>query len=356
MSALREALAAAVEAQETPAPTDTPQAADAATPSPAPSPAPTPAPSSDDRVRDDSGRFVKALGGAPATRPAPAPAAAPIEPPDLPKYPSTWKPTLAAQWAALPPEVREEVLRRESDYAKGVSTYKKEWDNAAPILEALAPYQPMLSQNGVAPAQWIASLAEAQRTLAYGTPEQKLSMLRTVAQQYQIPLQNLFTQTAQGWQFNEQAMAPRPLGADDIRKLVQEESLNTWANSESKAFSEARDASGNPLHPHFDEVRGTMIGLLQSGLANDLPGAYAAALRLPAHSVLHDADLKSQADTRAREEATQRAAAALAAKGRAVGVKGGTPPAAAAASDKPKGLRAQLEAATDDVLGAGARV
>lgn len=372
MSSLRDALTSALDAHTAAdAPLDTTQAPDAATPGadsqPSPAPAslsPVAAPAAaepDGRARDTDGRFVRALGGAPATRPpvaaptaAPAAAAAPVV--EFPKLPSTWKRELADHWPKLDRAVAEEILRREADYAKGVSTYKKEWDNAAPILEALAPYQPMLQQSGIAPAQWIGSLAEAQKVLAFGSPEQKLAMLRNVAQQYAIPLQNMFTQTQQGgWAFNEQAMTPRPLGTDDIRRLVQEESLNTWAHSATKEFSEARDAAGNPLHPHFGEVRGTMTGLLQAGLATDLKGAYSAALRMPAHSALFDADQKSLADARARDDAAARTAAAVAARARTVSVKGTTPPPATSGSAT-KGLRAQLTEAFDDAVGQGARV
>lgn len=47
-----------------------------------------------------------------------------------------------------------------------------------------------------------------------------------------------------------------------------------------QSFANETDASGNPLHPHFEQLRESMTKLVQGGLATDLPSAYEIACKL----------------------------------------------------------------------------
>ena len=70
-------------------------------------------------------------------------------------------------------KLQEYIMQREQDYAKGVSTYKSQWDQAAPIYEAMQPFIPILQEHNIQPQQWIQNLGRAHQVLAMGSPEQK---------------------------------------------------------------------------------------------------------------------------------------------------------------------------------------
>ena len=75
-----------------------------------------------------------------------------------------------------------------------------------------------------------------------------------------------------------------------------------------ESFATAADASGNPAHPYFEYVHGTMAGLINAGQARDLDDAYAKALKL------HDDIVQQDSGAREAQEAARKAAAAKKAK------------------------------------------
>jgi hypothetical protein len=251
-----------------------------------------------------------------------------------PPRPSTWKKDIAERfWDQMDPDLADYLNLREQQYAQGVSTYKQEWERVKPISEALSPYLPLLQQHGVDPAQWISSLAEAQRTLAFGSPEQKAAMFQRLAMEYGVPL-------GEGGDSNVSAF---------VRELQQLKSQwNHFQTAQQRAAEEgtrAEIAKWSDGKPHFAKVRETMAQLLEASVANDLDDAYDKAIRL------HDdifSEVQQERARAAEEERRQRAAQTVAqARANAVSVKGATPSSPGKAAPA-KGLRAQLEAAAEE--------
>lgn len=300
----------------------------------------------EERARDETGKFVeKPKEATPKEVAAPAPA---IPEAPKPKYPSTWKKGLEPHFEKLPAEVIAEIQRREGDYAKGVSTYKQEWDRAKPLLEAIAPYEAELRQYGIAPEQHVARLFGAHKMLALGTPEQKLSMFARLAQDYQVPLERMFTRGQDGQvyfnapQVQQQAPAPQPaMSESQIAEIVQKQL--TAKSTESEIASMAADTA---TYPHFEEVRETMAGILQAGLADDLKGAYQAALRIPKHASLFEAEQTAHRQAEEQKKAEEKRKAAEVARRNVVSPKTSTPTSASTATNA-KGLRATIEAAVE---------
>lgn len=345
------------------APATTP--APAASPSEA-APAPSePATATSERPRDEQGRFVEKAAAKPAEAKAPAAAPLPAEAPPvlqpIPR-PSSWGKEMWPVWEKLSKgealsgqearKLAEYNAKREGDYAKGVSTYKAEFDNAKPLVEALQPHMDSIKQMGIQPAQFVSNLANAHNALSRGSPDQKLSMLMKLAQDYQIPVQNLFVRGQDGQvYFNPQVQPyqaqpqqrPAPQ-AQDVAQLVREEVANFTSQQAIQQFAEARDAQGNPLRPHFETVKADMALLLDAGKAQDLEDAYRKALRMNDELWQAEQDAKTKADEAARVARQQQAVAA--AKASNVSPKSATP-AAKTTNGGAKGLRAQLEDAFD---------
>jgi ribosomal protein L9 len=303
-----------------------------------------------ERLRDEKGRFVAGESGKPAEgaklEPKQPEQVQTQEPKARPARPSSWKKEYWDHWEKLDPALADYLHQREQEYAKGVSTYKTEWDNAKPLMDAVAPFLPELQQRNIPPAQWIQTLGTAHRTLALGAPQDKLAMFQQLARDYGIPAQ-LAVQDGQGnWQLlaQPQRQYQQQQQTPDVRKLVQEMFQEQFTQQEIQRF-----AANTEKYPHYEQVRGTMAGLLQSGLAENLEDAYDAALRHPKHSDIYDAMQKQQRDAdekRQREEAARKAKEA---KANAVSVRTSTP-SGAAGQKEAKGLRAQLENAFDSTV------
>lgn len=298
------------------------------------------------RSRDEHGRLLpgkpEKLVEKPLTPAAVAPAASP-KPKTQP--PSSWKKDHWEAWdklAAENPQLADYLNQREGEFAKGVSTYKQEYETVKPLADAMQPLLPILQQHGIQPAQWITNMGQAHHSLVFGTPQQKLQMFQKLAQDYGVPLAALYDQQAQQQFLMQQTIQPQAQ-QPDVKALVQEQLTEVFAKQDLTQFQAAKDASGNPLYPHYEAVRNTMAQLLESGAAQDLKSAYDKAIRLD--------DNIWEAEQTAKQAAAQQAAQTAQtkqvtkAKGAAVSPKTSTPGAGAAQTTK--GIRAAVESAVE---------
>lgn len=321
------------------------------------------------RERDDQGRLLpgtsKKAPDAPKGDIATTPAAATDAPQRAPlkvrgrdiqwwDKPSTWKPDLSKEWDALPDAIKQNFHIRESDFANGISTYKSQWDQAKPLLDALAPHQQMLEQYGIEPAKQIDRYLRIHQQLALGSPQDKIAVVAQIMRDYKIPAEQLFVQGQDGrLYFNQNLQQPQQpqaqtqgLSPDQVREMVSAELSQHATQSEVKNFSEMKGDDGNPRFPHFWTVKDTMAGLLQTGLANDLGEAYEVAMKMPQHSdIATQIQQQDEAKRQAEDKAISQAKVSRARQAN-VSVRTQTPNAASL-SDKPKGLRSQLESAFD---------
>ena len=312
-----------------------------------------------ERKREEDGKFaketprerairlghIKPAAAKPATPAAPAAAAQqqPAEPaaPKVP-MPKSWAKEKQADWDAMTPSQQAYIKERDDHYFKGVSTYKQEWENAKPLLDAVAPFLPTLQQAGIRPDVWITNLGRAHYTLATGSGQSKLQMFAKLAQDYGVPLQALYDQNAaqQFVQSSLQQPAPRQAQApQDLEAVVQRKLDERDAQAKFAEFQ--RDIETK--YPHYETVRDDMALLIQAGKAKDYPSAYAMAVRLHDDLFAAEQEAKTKAAEAARQE--QARAAVAAAKGNAVSVKSATP--AGGAAKTPTTRREALEAAYD---------
>ena len=302
------------------------------------------------RQRDEKGKL---LPGKPENKgfvkqePEGAVAAAPQPAVTRPPRPSSWKKDYWDHWDKIDPKLAEYLHQRENEFAKGVSTYKQEWDQVRPIAEAMAQFQPLLQQHNIKPEQWISNLGNAHKILATGQPEQKLSAAMKLFQDYKIPIEQLFVQGQDGKIYfnpqvqNYQAQAPQP----DFEKLIDQKLLEKETFREIQDFAAATDDKGSLKHPHFDALKQTIHGLLQADLAKDLTDAYNIALKHPRHADLYAQLQEQEQRAELERKAAEQAKVVARARTNAVSVKGSTPSTPTAG--KPKDRREALEAAWD---------
>lgn len=303
-----------------------------------------------ERLRDEKGRFTpKADAQADKTAKPEAKADAKVDAPVVakarPQRPSSWKKDMWPHWENIDPGLAEYLAQREQEYAKGVSTYKNEWENAKPLIEAMAPFQPILQQYGIKPQEWITNLGRAHQMLALGTPQQKLQMFSRLAQDYQVSLNDLFVRDEKGQvylnpQLQQQQHQPQQAARnpEDVRQIVQEMLAEQYTQREIQDFSKDRE--------HFETVRGTMAGLLQSGLAEDLNEAYEAAIRHPRHADIFESLQQQQRQQDEKKRAADAKKRVNEARAKTISPKTATPSGIVAGGGK-KGLRDQISESFD---------
>lgn len=301
---LRDELGAAIDGA-------TNETAEVVTPAPAAEPAGDPAQPAEpaaeapsgDRPRDASGRFVPKSEEPAKTdaqpEPVPSPEAAkpaegqPQAQPlavDLP--PSTWTAAAKAEYAKLPEVIRGEIKKREADFQKGITQYKTAAEFGSRMDNVIRPYIQTIQQAGGQPDQVVKNLLHTAYTLRTGTPQQKQQLLLQVAQEYGIPLgqpqapeagtgidQTAIAQTVQQLLQPHLQQFQQFQGQFQTVQQQREQAEQQKLASQIEAFRNAADEKGQPKHVYFDNVRGTMAALIDSGDAQSLEDAYVMACR-----------------------------------------------------------------------------
>lgn len=295
------------------------------------------------RARDEKGRLLPGPAVKAEEKPLEAVVAAPVV--QRPPRPSSWKKDYWDHWEKLDPKLAEYINQREGEYAKGVSTYKTEYDKAKPFLDAVAPFQGELQQLGIDPAQQIQRYFQIHKTFAHGSPQEKLNTFARLAQEYGVPIQEMFVQGQDGrlyinQQFQAQQAAPQSAQQPDVRKLVQEAMTEQSMQQQIAAMK-----SDSEKYPHFETVRNDMAGLLQAGLAQDLETAYSKALRMHDDLFAAQQEATRKADEAARLDAQRKATDA--ARRNNVSPRSATPAGQAKGAAKGS-VRGAVEAAWDE--------
>jgi hypothetical protein len=285
------------------------------------------------RTRDEAGRFTaaelaqqaadKAANPAAEITPAPAPEKRP---------PSSWKKEAAAEFDKLPPHVQDEVLRRETDFHKGIEGFKQHADLGRSMERAIQPYMQTIQQLGVAPDQAVGALLRADAMLRNPDPAQRAQYFASLAQQYgidmgqaaQIPQPDLYT-------FQLEQRLQQIQQQQESFQQSQQEQQRQSLNSELQAFAATAE--------HFEAVKEDMAALLQAGRATDLKDAYDKAVY--ANPQTRQTLLEQQRSEALKQ--AQSAALANRAKAASVSVRGSSPASGSGAA--PTNLRAALESA-----------
>jgi hypothetical protein len=200
--------------------------------------------------------------------------------------PSTWKKEYVQIWDKM--EAGEQISKedftkfaeyanqRESEYKKGVSTYKGEVDRMKGYEEAIAPFAPELQRRGIEPAKYIQNLARADQILTHAPYEQKVQLFQRLAADYGIQL-NGNGQAQQLDPYTQQLMNQLNMVNQEVSSIkgrfAQEENQRLMNEIE-------RVRSDVEKYPHFDVVREEMAQLLELGKAQDLETAYKKAVRM----------------------------------------------------------------------------
>jgi hypothetical protein len=239
------------------------------------------------------------------------------EPQEKVTRPSTWKKEYVQIWEKM--EAGEQISKedftkfaeyanqRESEYKKGVSTYKAEADRAKSYENAIAPYANDLQRRGIQPTQYIENLVRAEQILSNAPYDQKVQVFQKLASDYGIQLNG--GQVAQLDPYTQQLMNQLNMVNQEVSSIkgrfAQEE--NQRLMNEIQKYQ-----SDTANYPHFDVVREEMAQLLELGKAQDLETAYKKAVRMndDVWSLEQDRLLKDAKQAAIKAQQVQKAKAA----------------------------------------------
>ena len=242
----------------------------------------------------------KQFAGKPAD---PAPPAPPAPPADIPGAPNSWGGGAKGHWAALPQEVRDEVLRREDAFNKGFSGQGEKLraaeDAAAHIGGVLRPFEDYIKANGGL-SQALTGLLETGRAVTTGAPAQRAAAVADVLARSGIGVRGLtefleanpsvLEGVQQGRPVN-QPQQPVGLTAQDVQKAVQE----AMAGQQRKQVEDATLAkmrefeAGKP--EHFHAVKEAMFDAITAAVG---------AGRVPDVKAIYEQAIWGNADIRAK--------------------------------------------------------
>lgn len=337
------------------------------------------------RPRDNLGRFSKPgeqssqdpapqddkTNAPPAATPSPAPQGSSSE------APQHWSAEDKATFAKLPKEGQDFLLKRHSEMERDYQSKVQANASAVQFTQAVAPVfeHPSVTaalvdyQTGgrVHPVDAIKQWAAFHVRAMSKDPNERAGLLREMAQRLQLDPAAVFGQGNQSVHgLSEEDLKDPAIRyfADHVGKTskdlqalrdqlqdigrqqherASQEALRVtqWGIDQ---FADEKDATGNLLHPHFDAVLPQIIDLFTANPNRDLREAYETAVWM-------NPQLRQTLIQQERQSVEQRQQNERAAKAARLNVRGRTSPVSKPSSDAdaPKGLRAVIAAAADEV-------
>lgn len=188
---------------------------------------------------------------------------------DLTKPPSTWKPTARAEWEKLPPAIKAEVHRRETDWLNGQAQLLPDAKLGKSVNEIMAPYRMLIEAEGGTPERAIADLMRTAAVFRVGSPQQKLAAVSQIIQQFGIDITPLVQPSGQGTSHPPSSV--QPLTDPRVDQLIAQLNAERQERARSEQngleasvtrWMEAKDEAGNPKYPYLGDVMNEMAVLV----------------------------------------------------------------------------------------------
>lgn len=216
----------------------------------------------------------------------------------------------------LPDDVVQALVERDASYKAGMEKYQAKAQLADEFTRALQPHSEYLDALEVTPADYIPALVQTEMVLRLGSPQQKAEMFQRLAHDYGVDLGVLAQLPFDPNTYRlQQEINVRDRQLQNLQRTRQDSEqgqilgvIGQWAEDKE----------------YFDEVRGDMALLLETGKAQDLDQAYKMAIRLSdgvfeKYQAKQFADLKKADALKANQLAKQAKASAVQVNGRSSG-------------------------------------
>jgi len=156
--------------------------------------------------------------------PVAEPVAAPPTQPEI-DAPQAWTAPLKEKWKDIPPDIKAEIVRRENDFHKMVTRSDGELRLGREMKEVLDPYMATIRSAGAEPKALINDLLGTVNTLKNGTEDQKIAVVRNIAEGYGVDLNKVigYQQNPINNLYSEINSLKQTLNPDVILNKLQEQ-------------------------------------------------------------------------------------------------------------------------------------
>lgn len=191
---------------------------------------------------------------------------------DINRPPSTWKPAARAEFDKLPPAIKAEIHRRESDFLNGQAQLRPDAEMGQKMRAVIEPYRMLIEAEGGTPDRAVADLLRTAAIFRTGSVPQKYQAIVDISQQFGIDLRYLaqaaVEQNGQPQQQGQQPQQFRDPRVDqllaqqnaDRQQLAQREQA-TMESTVTRWMNE-QDAQGNPKREYLGDVINEMSALV----------------------------------------------------------------------------------------------
>lgn len=300
-----------------------------------------------DRTRDEAGRFAK---GKPAAGASTGEAADPAggaqeEKPPAPsptlKAPQSWKPTAREKFNALPQDVQEEVLRIDREVRKTMQESASARQTAIEWQRTVAPFEAMIRAEGAEPVKAVGELLRTAAALRSAPAGHKAQLVASMISTFGIDPAAVAAHLAGTAPPAQPQPQPRQQEFRDPRldQFFQERQtqMAERIETELQEFSQT--------HDFMEDVAPRLSVLLKTAAEQRIPisleEAYNAAIAMDPELSAVVKQREAAKASNVQKASTERARAASSS------IKG-SPAGGSSTPPKPKGMRAQLEAAFDE--------
>ena len=226
------------------------------------------------KERDPKGRFAPKIGEsekeptkvevAPKVEEkAPAEAKPEEKPaePERPKVraPASWKPTAREGWDKLPPDIQQEVIRREREISHTLNETAEARQNYQKFRDVVSPFEAMIKAQGAEPIQAVGNLLRTAAALATAPALDRAQIVATIIKSYGVDIKAL--DDILSGQQPSQAPAYQPPQPQQFRDprldALLEQQTQTIQVKAAEALSEVE------AEEFFDDVREDMADILE---------------------------------------------------------------------------------------------
>jgi hypothetical protein len=254
------------------------------------------------------------------------------------KAPQSWKPQAREAFAKAPPEVQQEVMRRESEIARALNETADARKTVEQMRQTLQPYEAIARANGMDAMQYAGSVMQTAAVLHMGSAQQKAALVAQLIGAYGVDV-DAVNAAMQGQAPRQAAPQQAP---QDVSALVQQEFQRVAQEAQQQRAASAWEEFQATEPEFLEQVKPAMREILHlAGQQNrnmTYQQAYDRACKLDEEVSAVLDQRKSAAAARAQAPTVQRAKVA------GSSIKA-TPAATAIRPAGPRSLREEIEAA-----------
>jgi hypothetical protein len=191
------------------------------------------------------------------------------------KPPESWTPASKAKFAELPPEIQQEVMRREEEVHRGFTKFDQQRVFGKQVEDVLSPYLPMIRSEGGDPLEAIGGMLQTGYILRTGDNESKVRAIGFLANKYNIDLSPLLRPQGQmQGQFVDPTVQQLQNQVWQLTQAQQNQQNFAEQQEQAQIHSTIDSFASDPANIYFENVKPEMAALLKEGRAQDMQEAY----------------------------------------------------------------------------------